>query len=364
MHMYFVNSILISSVILFSEKLNDKRMSSCLASLTRLKESDLLSSVSAEEFDMCYNDAILDPASSDRDLSDIAQQEERSFPLTKSLDTTAFSLVDWPGPQQFDVRIVEVTGKQRQNVQYSDLLQKLYIKQNHFADIELLYSGSSISTSDLSVSACLMFTCPDQAQHHVTTCRQHSRGSDGKLREALSEFVLRMSSDSLQAKYTISNSGRRFVRMDNVPCTASENLQSTTVSIKFTDLSSCPGGINRRNTALVLALTSHSGQPLGRRVIPVRICTCPKRDREKDEREERISRMREEANEEKHGGEVGEERETFWVMATSRENYETLLKVGETLEKKDGGDMVKYNEEVKKFNRSNKKRRLAKTNLD
>ena len=356
-----------SSVILFSEKLNDirgKRMSSCLASLTRLRETDLVSSVSAEEFDMCYIDAILDPASSDRDLSDIAQQEERKVALTNPLDTTAFSLVDWPGPQQFDVKIVEVSGKQRQNVQYSDLLQKLYIKQNHFANIELLYSGSSTATSDLSVSACLMFTCPDQAQHHVTTCRQHSRGSDGKLREALSEFVLRMSSDSLQAKYTLSNSGRRFVRMDNLPCAAPLNLQSSTVGVKFTDLSSCPGGINRRNTALVLALTAHSGQPLGRRVIPVRICTCPKRDREKDEREERISRMRDEANEDKHGDEAGEERESFWVMATSRENYETLLKVGETLEKKDGGDIVKYNEDVKKFNRSNKKRKLAKTNLD
>ena len=74
--------------------------------------------------------------------------------------------------------------------------------------------------------------------------------------------------------------------------------------------------------------------------------------------------MRDEAIEDKHGDEAGEERESFWVMATSRENYETLLKVGETLEKKDGGDIVKYNEDVKKFNRSNKKRKLAKTNLD
>ena len=332
-------------------------MSSSLASLTRLRESDLLSSVGADEFDKCYIDAILDPASSDQDLSDIAQQEERRLALTKTIDTAAFSLVDWPGPQQFDVKIVEVSGKQKQNVQYSDLLKKLYIKQNHFANIKLLYSGSS--TTPLSVSACLMFTCPDQAHHHVTACYQHSRRSDGELREALSEFVLRMSSESLQVKYTTSNNGRRFVRIDNLPSTNSTDLESTTVSIKFTDLSSCTGGINRRDTALVLALTDSSGQPLGRRVIPVRICTCPKRDRERDEREERISRMREETDKRQQGGSVKEERETFWVMATSRENYETLLKVGESLEKKDGGDMDKYNEEVKRFNCSNKRRRLV-----
>ena len=336
-------------------------MSSSLASLTRLKESDLLSSVGAEEFDKCYRDAILDPASSDQDLSDIAQQEERRLALNKAIDTAAFSLVDWPGPQQFDVKIVEVSGKQKQNVQYSDLLKKLYIKQNHSANIELLYSDFSTSTSCLSVSACLMFTCPDQAQHHVSACYQHSRRSDGELRDALSEFVLRMSSDTLQVKYTASINGRRFVRIDNLPSTKQPNFESTKVSIKFTDLSSCPGGINRRDTSLVLALTDHCGQPLGRRVIPVRICTCPKRDREKDEREERISRMRDETNE---SGRGRVERETFWVMATSRENYETLLKVGESLEKKDGGDIDKYNEDVKRFNSSNKKRKLAKQNSD
>ena len=80
-------SILISSVILFSEHLN-KRMSNGLASLTRLRETDLVSSVSAEEFDICYIDAILDPASSDRDLSDIAQQEERKVALCERHDFT------------------------------------------------------------------------------------------------------------------------------------------------------------------------------------------------------------------------------------------------------------------------------------
>lgn len=339
-------------------------MSSSLASLTRLRTSDLLSSVGAEEFDKCYRDAILDPASSDQDLSDIAQQEERRLALTKGFDTTAFSLVDWPGPQQFDVKIVEVSGKQKQNVQYSDLLKKLYIKQNHSTNIELLYSGFSPPLCSLSVSACLMFTCPDQAQYHVSACYQHSRRSDGELRDALSEFVLRMSSDSLQVKYTTSNTGRRFVRMDNLPSTHQNKFGSTKVSIKFTDLSSCTGGINRRDTSLVLVLTDRSGQPLGRRVIPVRICTCPKRDREKDEREERISRMRHETNVFQHNDTVREERERFWVLATSKENYETLLKVGESLEKKDGGDINKYNEDVKTFNSSNKKRRLAKLSSD
>ena len=332
-------------------------MSSSLASLARLKDADFLTSVGAEEFDKCYNEAILDPASSDQDLSDIARQEELGLPFTETAGSLAFSLEDWPGPQVFDVQIVEVTGKQRQNVQYSGLLKKLYIRQNHAAQLRLVYSGSG--DRKLSVSACLMFTNPDQAQHHVTACYQHSRRSDGELKDALAEFVLRMSSDSLNVKYASFKNGRKFVQIDNLPSTNQSSNQCTSVSVKFTDLSSCPGGINRRDTSLVLALTDHSGQLMGRRVLPVRICTCPKRDREKDEREERETRHRDIETHQNQG-----EVEEFWVLASSRDNYEALLKVGEVLEKKEGGDVDKWKEDVRNFNYSIKRRKLSKQNSD
>ena len=332
-------------------------MSSSLASLARLKDADFLTSVGAEEFDKCYNEAILDPASSDQDLSDIARQEELGLPFTETAGSLAFSLEDWPGPQVFDVQIVEVSGKQRQNVQYSGLLKKLYIRQNHAAQLRLVYSGSG--DRKLSVSACLMFTSPDQAQHHVTACYQHSRRSDGELKDALAEFVLRMSSDSLNVKYASFKNGRKFVQIENLPSTNQSSNQGTSVSVKFTDLSSCPGGINRRDTSLVLALTDHSGQLMGRRVLPVRICTCPKRDREKDEREERETRHRDTETHQNQG-----EVEEFWVLASSRDNYEALLKVGEVLEKKEGGDVDKWKEDVRNFNYSIKRRKLSKQNSD
>ena len=60
-------------------------------------------------------------------------------------------------------------------------------------------------------------------------------------------------------------------------------LQETPIRIKFMDLSSCPGGINRRDTCLVLALTDASGTCLGRKMLPVRVCSQPKRDRANEE---------------------------------------------------------------------------------
>jgi hypothetical protein len=55
------------------------------------------------------------------------------------------------------------------------------------------------------------------------------------------------------------------------------------------DLGSCPGGLNRRDTAVIFTL-EFGGDIIGRKVVPVRICTCPKRDLETEEKvEERKS---------------------------------------------------------------------------
>ena len=49
------------------------------------------------------------------------------------------------------------------------------------------------------------------------------------------------------------------------------------------------------------------------------------------------------------GGKVKRERpkEQFWVLANSRENFETLKRMGEALEKKDGGSVTQYNDTIK-----------------
>ena len=51
-------------------------------------------------------------------------------------------------------------------------------------------------------------------------------------------------------------------------------------------LGSDVGGINRRPLKVVFTLELGEGQVVGRRVVDVRICSCPKRDRQQEEQKE------------------------------------------------------------------------------
>lgn len=52
---------------------------------------------------------------------------------------------------------------------------------------------------------------------------------------------------------------------------------------RFLCKNSCPSGMNRRPTELVFTLEDCLGKVLGRRKLLIRICSCPKRDKQKEE---------------------------------------------------------------------------------
>lgn len=187
-------------------------------------DSDLLG-LTKEEFDQCWDDAVVDPASTDQELSDIARLEtiKTSAPAPGS-----FQLKDWPGDYLFNIKLEEGSGpKQRRDCQYSKSLNKLFICQNKYIDIKLLYSVDKSKPSSLSVSACLMFSSPEFAKEHVRVCYQHSHNSDGQLKELMASHILRLTTDvdNTDVKYLTFPSGRHLARLDNLPVATTTNYQ-------------------------------------------------------------------------------------------------------------------------------------------
>ena len=195
--------------------------------------------------------------------------------------------------------------------------------------------------SGLCVRAVAIYTSPDYNTEPVKVCPSHSTTSDNHYRSPFSNHLIRCSQPN--AAYLMDpRSGRHSVLTPLNP--PQPGCSEVPLGHKFMDLGSCPGGINRRETAVIFTL-EHAGEIYGRKVLPVRICTCTKRDMETEEKQVEKNRSNNEVSivpDQKKGKVKVEKREAFWVLAYGKDNYEALKQMGTVLESKDGGDVAKY----------------------
>lgn len=75
---------------------------------------------------------------------------------------------------------------------------------------------------------------------------------------------------------------RECVTVPYVPPFLGQN--KSTILLRYMCLSSCVGGINRRPFNTIFTLESPTGEILGRNVVETRVCSCPGRDRDAEEK--------------------------------------------------------------------------------
>jgi len=271
--------------------------------------------------------------------------------------STNLSTEEFAGPLGFEVN-VNSTGNKSKEAHYSDLLRKIYINQNRFVNIEFrlkeLLPDSSPIASDLFIRVVCIFVSADDFSEPVKVCYTHCRDSSGNLKCEIAEHFVRCSHPS--SLYEMNQISGRHSVITPFPefQQQSGGISSSGCQLgyKFMDLGSCSGGLNRRETALIFTLEDSAGKVIGRRMQNLRICTCPKRDFENDEknREKQLSKniLLDGIGKEKitHPG----KRKAYWVLAYGEENYHALQAIGETLEKKDGGDVNQWKDTMKRFN--------------
>merc|ERR1719430_2822899 len=104
----------------------------------------------------------------------------------------------------------------------------------------------------------MVFTSPDHRKDPVKVCYQHSHTGSGVLRDPLAPHILRLTAGEplVDVKYlSYTDTGKHAVLVSPLPPPA-PGTTTVPITIRFTDLSSCPGGINRREIAVVFTLES------------------------------------------------------------------------------------------------------------
>ena len=264
-------------------------------------------------------------------------ESSSAFPVLKTSSDGCF-LDDVPGLCQFEIRFVKAGKCITKSIRYtySKLLNKLFVQRNEICPVlfkcvnnpppgsfikVMPYFKNSLDSSDI-VKTCLL---------HNTACVDNEQSALGHLVQA----HLPSHYSVTKVIYDVTEEGQKYVL---IPCDELNECgrEHFTVRFKFTCLSSCKSGINRRPTVLVFCLQSPDGFTLGRRVVDLCICTRPGRDRIKEENKisplpGKVSAVkRTSCSNFNHSEKVRKEaddNDVFYLKINGRHKYEKLLAI-------------------------------------
>ncbi|XP_019701223.1 cellular tumor antigen p53 isoform X2 [Harpegnathos saltator] len=164
---------------------------------------------------------------------------------------------------------------------YSQSLDKLFIKMEKVLPLRFMWDPPM---EGLYLRTAMMFKLEQYRNDPVRRCYNH----------AATTYSTNQNMDPTRIKHVVhcvNHSSSIYIEENEhlsvlTPlCTPEAGSSYMPMCYKFFCKNSCPSGMNRRPTELVFTLESSGGKVLGRRKLLIRICSCPKRDKKKEERE-------------------------------------------------------------------------------
>lgn len=158
---------------------------------------------------------------------------------------------------------------------YSPDLDKIFIKISSVMNVHLSYRPLN---ENLYVRAMILYSNPDDMHLPVKRCPNHSTNDQ----TSHADHILKCCDP--HAEYRGNGDGAVFKdRLSiTVPLTQmnrdDNGNASMSIGYEFGCQNSCSRGINRRTTSIMFTLENEQMQILGKRAIQVKVCSCPKRD--------------------------------------------------------------------------------------
>lgn len=158
---------------------------------------------------------------------------------------------------------------------YSAQLNKVYVKIG--APLNVYPCHTSIAPGrDLFIRAMIVFTSQNDLPEPVKKCPNHKESSSHNALHILN-------CENPGADYIGTENGKLFGEKLAVKIPLRNLASNEPLKLKFTCQNSCSGGMNRKSTSLIFTLEDAMETILGRRVMHFKVCSCPRRDKEKDE---------------------------------------------------------------------------------
>lgn len=158
---------------------------------------------------------------------------------------------------------------------FSQKLKKVFVKINSDLLVYINYNPI-VPHEELFIRAMIVYTSPSDLAEPVKKCPNH--------REKSAYFPEHILTCSVPGTIYVGNeSGKLFKDKLAVLIPLSGVIQNEPLKFQFSCSNSCSGGMNRKMTSIIFTLENRDGEIYGRESMSFKVCSCPKRDKEKDE---------------------------------------------------------------------------------
>uniref|UniRef100_A0A2M4AH94 p53 DNA-binding domain-containing protein n=2 Tax=Anopheles triannulatus TaxID=58253 RepID=A0A2M4AH94_9DIPT len=249
--------------------------------LQRINTSDLLNlntTATESAWDESYfTNSCLEVAKLETDKDPILTDAMKPLSIIQSVSLDKFS-----GANEFNISFVESASPSHgsSNSFYSPSLNKLFVKKQHTFSVNVVYKNTTFE--ELRLRVMLVCAAPQDLQRPISRCQHDISKDPGATYDPIRDHILRCLNPS--TVYVGKAEGVAFhSRLATiVELTGTGQQVVVPVSMQFLCQNSCPT-IERRPTALVFTLERQDGTICGRQMLHVKICSCPKRDKDKEE---------------------------------------------------------------------------------
>ncbi|CAH4028024.1 cellular tumor antigen p53-like [Pieris brassicae] len=169
----------------------------------------------------------------------------------------------------------------RKKYLYSHRLNRIYVDVNVNFSVGFTWDAS-IFPGEAYIRATTVFSDVTQAEKRVERCYQHSHetaNAPGKSRATIMNVLHSAREHGSPDVHYCGNPEQP----DSWYSVLVRTPQPTELAYVFLCKSSCSSGINRRPIEIIFTLEDFKGEIYGRQVVGARVCSCPRRDIDRDE---------------------------------------------------------------------------------